>query len=129
MYKVNKVNKMISLDINHVDKLSEVDNVSALINQLLHEYFLKTSEKAVENVKKTAILSDFRVKKREIDTEIKQIKALSRLNLPDSIINRLKTMPEYSEYIALNIKKEHGLLGKIPTEDLKTAWEVLHNVV
>lgn len=57
-----KTSKLFTIDTELAERLSKIDNASALINQLLNEYFRVRADKTTMFEQKKAIITDLKKK-------------------------------------------------------------------
>lgn len=108
-----KIVKMVSLDMTLTHKLSQVENVSGLINTLLHEYFDKIEAEKPENVdelhekmskiaQKIKEIKQNMAKNRQKSRENAKKEAEKRENLRKMALFRMQNTEKWQEYLQKN---------------------------
>lgn len=86
-----KVNKMISIDVEIMRKLSETDNASALINRLLAEHFeISGKKKQSLTETKEIYLKNYLKKAKEVKNEVKVLRKVEGMGIDVRAIRWLR---------------------------------------
>lgn len=81
-----KTSKLFTIDIEIAERLTTIDNSSALVNELLGEYFRVRSGKRTGLEQKKAIITDLKKKPKQL---IKNLRSWKSSTLWNSIISVL----------------------------------------